>query len=114
MMNTGLQEINELSGVWGSIVCTNEGKIMASAPPPGFDESKLEGISQLCLETLSDGSEFIQDLGEMTFFYQQSHLFVRDLKKAIMIVFCTPGVDISLLRLTINVVVTRWQGENKI
>jgi predicted regulator of Ras-like GTPase activity (Roadblock/LC7/MglB family) len=113
-MKTGLQEINELSGVWGSLVCDNQGKIVASAPPPGFDDSKLEKTSLLCVETLSDGSEFIQDLGEMIFFYKQSYLFVLDLKKAVMVVFCTPGIDISLLRLTINVVKSRWEGEKKI
>jgi predicted regulator of Ras-like GTPase activity (Roadblock/LC7/MglB family) len=113
-MNKGLQEINELSGVWGSLVCDNQGKIIASSPPPGFDEAKLEEVSILCVETLSDGSEFIQELGEVTFLYQQSHLFVLDLNGFVMIVFSAPSIDISLLRLTINVVTTRWEGENKL
>jgi hypothetical protein len=66
------------------------------------------------VETLSDGSEFIPGLGEMIFFYKQTNLFVLDLKKAVMIIYCTPNIDISLLRLTINVVTTRWEGEKKI
>ena len=113
-MEQGLQEINELKGVWGSIYCDNQGKIIASAPPPGYDKPKLEEISRLCVDTLSDGSEFIQNLGEMTFLYQRTHLFVLDLKKGVIIVICTPSIDISLLRMSINVVTSRWEGEKKI
>jgi predicted regulator of Ras-like GTPase activity (Roadblock/LC7/MglB family) len=113
-MKEGLQEINELEGVWGSLICDNQGEIIASAPPPGFEQSGLEEISRLCVETLSDGSEYIPGLGEMVFFYQQKHLFVLDLKKVVMIVFCTPKIDISLLRMSINVVTSRWEGEQKI
>lgn len=112
-MKQGLQEINNLDGVWGSMVCSNQGEIISSAPPSGIEPSELEEISHLCVETLSDGSEFIEGLGEMTFFYQQKHLFVLDLKNAVMIVFCTPSIDVSLLRLTINLVTTRWKEENK-
>jgi predicted regulator of Ras-like GTPase activity (Roadblock/LC7/MglB family) len=113
-MKQGLSEINEIKGVWGSMVCDNQGNILASAPPSGFDDPILEEISRICVETLSDGSEFIPELGELTFYYQKNHLFVLDLKRAAMIIFCTPGIDISLLRLSINLVTARWEEQKKI
>jgi hypothetical protein len=46
--------------------------------------------------------------------YAQRKLFVLDLEKVILVVICTPSVDISLLRMTTNVVVTNWQTDPKI
>jgi len=39
---------------------------------------------------------------------------VLDFEQVVLIVFCTPSVDISLLRMTINVITTRWKSDKKI
>jgi hypothetical protein len=46
--------------------------------------------------------------------FAQRKLFVLDLEKVILVVICTPSVDISLLRMTANVVVTNWKTNPKI
>jgi hypothetical protein len=50
----------------------------------------------------------------MVFYYSQKKLFVLDLGKAILAVVCTPSVDLSLLRMTANVVRTEWDDDPKV
>ena len=113
-MKQGLAEINELEGVWGSFLCKNNGEIIASAPPPGVNQATLENIARHCVELLTGGTEHIQDLQEVVIHLQNRKLFFLDLQQVILIVICTPKIDISLLRLTINIVTTRWEGDAEV
>jgi predicted regulator of Ras-like GTPase activity (Roadblock/LC7/MglB family) len=113
-MKNGLLELNELVGVWGSILCTKQGDLIESSPPTGFTESTLEDISKLAIELLSSAEKSITGVREAVIHYSERKIFVLDLEQAIVVVFCTPSVDISLLRMTVNVITTRWQSDKKI
>ena len=113
-MIQGLKEINELTGVWGSLLCNNQAKVIASAPPADFNLSALENIARHCVDLMSPGNESFQDLREVVVHFQQRKLFIMDLEQAILIVLCTPSIDISLLRMTINVMIIRWEADSKI
>ena len=113
-MIQGLKEINELTGVWGSLLCNNQAKVIASAPPADFNLSALENIARHCVDLTSPGIESFQDLQEVVVHFQQRKLFILDLEGAIIIVLCAPDIDISLLRMTINVMITRWETDSEI
>jgi len=113
-MKAGLKEINELEGVWGSFISNNWGEIVFNVTPPGLNKAVLENISRQVLELMVSSDNQIKELKEMVFHYSQRKLFVLDLEKAILGVVCTPSVDISLLRMTANVVITEWEGDKKV
>jgi predicted regulator of Ras-like GTPase activity (Roadblock/LC7/MglB family) len=113
-MKDGLMEISELVGVWGSFICNNQAEIIEDISPPGFNKSALENIARHSVELISIGSETVLDLKEAIFHFQQRKIFILDLQQAILIVLCTPSIDISLLRLTINVVATRWDEDAEV
>lgn len=113
-MKNGLLEINELTGVWGSILCSNRAELIESSPPTGLNKSTLEEICRHAIELLSSAGMTVTGLREAVIHYSEKKLFVLDLEQAILIVFCTPSVDISLLRMTINVITTHWQSDQKI
>ena len=113
-MKAGLKEINELEGVWGSFISNNRGEIVFNVTPPGLEKAVLENISRQVLEIMVSSGNQIKELKEMVFHYSQRKLFVLDLEKAILGVVCTPSVDISLLRMTANVVITEWEGDKKV
>jgi len=50
----------------------------------------------------------------MVFYFEQRRLFILDLEKAVLIVFCTPSIDMSLLRMTINVATSSWKEDKGI
>lgn len=113
-MKNGLLEIKELEGVWGSILCTKQGKSIENTPPPGFNTQTLENICYHAVELLASGEKSVTGLREAVIHYSERKIFVLDLEQAVLVVFCSPSVDISLLRMSINVVTTRWLSDIKI
>jgi len=113
-MKDGLREINELIGTWGSLVCNNQGEIIESITSPGMNKSTLENINRHVISMFSTAAESMQGTAEAVLHYSQKKLFVQDMEKAFLVVICTPSVDISLLRMTVNVVRTNWDGDDKV
>ncbi len=112
-MKTGLQEINELVGIWGSLIINNQGEIILNVSPPGLTVT-LGNITNHVVDLLISAEKFLPGVTEVVFHYAGRKLFVLDLEKVILVVICTSSVDISLLRMTANVVVTSWQTDPKI
>lgn len=113
-MKNGLREINDLSGVWGSFVANNQGEVILSAVPPDLKKPVLENIARQTLELLVSAGEHVNGLSEVVFHYSQKKLFVFDLEKAVLCIICTPSVDLSLLRMTVNVIKTGWDDDVKV
>lgn len=113
-MKEGLREINELVGTWGSLICNNQGEIIQGNTPPGLNKSALENINRNVISMFTSAGESIQEISEAVLHYSERKLFILDLKKAFLIVICTPSVDISLLRMTVNVILNRWEGDPKV
>jgi len=113
-MKNGLLEINQVLGVWGSILCSNQGELIEGAPPIGFNETTLEDFGRNAVDLLYSAAKSVTGLTEIVMHYSERKMFVVDLEQAILIVFCTPSVDISMLRMTVNVITTRWQSDKKV
>jgi predicted regulator of Ras-like GTPase activity (Roadblock/LC7/MglB family) len=113
-MKNGLREINELNGVWGSFIANNRGEVLFSAAPPDLKEPILENISRHLLELIGFSGDQLKEHSETVFHYSKKKLFVVDLENAILAVVCTPSVDISLLRMTVNVVRAGWDENPKV
>jgi predicted regulator of Ras-like GTPase activity (Roadblock/LC7/MglB family) len=113
-MKDGLREINELLGIWGSLVCNNQGDIIQGNTPPGLSNPSLGNISRNAISMFAAASEPMQGISELVIHYSERKLFVQDIGKAFLVVISTPSVDISLLRMTINVVLSRWDGDAKV
>ena len=113
-MIDGLREINELTGVWGSLICNNMGEVIENVTPPGLNKSALENITHHIVELVSTAGDQMENLSESVLYYSQKKLFVVDLEKAVLVVISTPSVDISLLRMIVNGVRVRWDGDAKV
>ena len=113
-MIDGLREINELTGVWGSLICNNMGEVIENVTPPGLNKSALENITHHIVELVSTAGDQMENLSESVLYYSQKKLFVVDLEKAVLVVISTPSVDISLLRMIVNGVRMRWDGDAKV
>jgi predicted regulator of Ras-like GTPase activity (Roadblock/LC7/MglB family) len=112
-MKAGLQEINETAGVWGSLLCDNQGALIEQLTPPALNKPTLENISRHVIELFARVSEALPGLGEVIFHYQERKVFAVDLERAVLVVVCTPSVDISLLRMSVNVVIANWESDSR-
>lgn len=113
-MKNGLKEINETVGVWGSLICDNQGALIEDITPPALNKATLENISRHILDMVGKLAEDLPELNEAVLHYGQRKVFAVDFQKAMLIVICTPSIDIPLLRMGVNVVLARWQGDTKI
>lgn len=113
-MKEGLREINELIGVWGSLICDNQGEIIQGDTPPGLNKPALENINRNVISMFTSAGETMQGLSEAILHYSEKKLFVLDLEKVFLVVICTPSIDIPLLRMTINIILSRWESDPKI
>lgn len=111
-MKEKLEEINAIKGVWGYVLCDNTGKILEKEMPlvfmkhlamMGKEVTQVVGL----LETMSKNSENLDLL------FEDGRLMIRSLKNFTLAVFCDPNVDIPMLRLKTNVVVSEITGDPK-
>jgi predicted regulator of Ras-like GTPase activity (Roadblock/LC7/MglB family) len=113
-MKSGLKEINETMGVWGSLLCDNQGRIIEDITPPALNKTRMENISRHILETFTTIGEELTGMTEVVLHYKQRKLYAVDIQQALLIVVCTPSVDIPLLRMSVNVVLAGWQNDPKV
>jgi predicted regulator of Ras-like GTPase activity (Roadblock/LC7/MglB family) len=113
-MKDGLREINQLAGVWGSFITNNHGEVLVSLTPPQLKEQVIEAVSSQVIELMVASVDQLKELSEMVFHFSQKKFIVIDLGKAVLGVVCTPSVDLSLLRMTVNVIRTDWDENPKV
>lgn len=111
-MKDKLREINSIKGVWGYFLCDNTGKILEREMPIVFmkhlgmigkEVTQVVGL----LESLRKSPENLDLL------FEDGRVMIRSLKKFILVVFCDPNVDIPMLRLKTNVVISEVNGDSK-
>jgi predicted regulator of Ras-like GTPase activity (Roadblock/LC7/MglB family) len=112
-MEAVLAEINGVPGVRGSFICDGRGEMIVSAVATGLDAA-LDGVGREVTQTMAALEMIGEAKSELDFAYSRMRVVVHDLAKAVLIVLCEPNVDISLLRLTVNVVTTRLKGHSDI
>jgi len=113
-MKNGLLEINEVNGVSGSILCSNDGVIFESAPPSDLNKETLANICAHVVDLLGVGQQSIAGVKEYVINYQEKKLFILDLEKVILVVISNSNVDVSLLRMGVNIVTMRWASDSTI
>lgn len=111
-MKEKLEEINSIKGVWGYVLCDNTGKILEREMPivfmkhlatMGKEVTQVVGL----LETLSKSPENLDLL------FEDGRVMVKSLKNFTLVVFCDLNVDVPMLRLKTNVVVSEITGNPK-
>jgi predicted regulator of Ras-like GTPase activity (Roadblock/LC7/MglB family) len=108
-MEALLAEVNGVPGVRGSLICDGRGDLIVSAVATGPD-AELEGVGREVTQTMAALEMIGEAKSELDFAYLRTRVVVHDLEKVVLIVLCEPKVDVSLLRLTVNVVTTRLKG----
>lgn len=108
-MQEGLQEILDLTGVETGVVVDNRGSPFIRMGSMRFTEEQLQEIGAIILHSLASLESAGAAGDDLEFFFEEYHILVRDLDQAILYVICQPSVNVSLLRMTSNVVINRWK-----
>jgi len=109
-MNSLLNEINMIPGVFGCFIYSDQQKLVGAKLPPIFKENAVNTIGNLVTRTLKMGSMANLDITGMEFKFDVSFLIIKPLLNgAVLAMICEPGVNRSLLKMTLGMLLTDIQ-----
>ena len=106
-----LQQINTVPGVMGSLVCDDDGRMVAHSFPPLFDSPMLQEASTLVGEC-AYGLQSVDDT--MTFLdlrYHEGRILIKPVASRFLLLFCQKTVNLQFLSLTLKVAIKRIEKQ---
>ena len=106
-MQTVLTQLNGVPGVVGTLLCDQEGRLLAQTFPPLFDGEVL----QQAATTLADGAIGLETtsgaVGLLDLRYGEARLVVKPMEQARLLVLCAKDINLQLLLISTSVAVKR-------
>ena len=112
MATEWLNDISNIDGVEGVLVCSNTGKIIDKISKV-LDDEKLESIALHLLRIISANSLKRQLVSDMEIYWENFHIIVKNSSQFLLVSFCTSSGAQSLLRITQNVVLAHLLEDKK-
>jgi predicted regulator of Ras-like GTPase activity (Roadblock/LC7/MglB family) len=109
-----LAEINAVAGVTGCLVCDNSGRVIASSFTGDLDMTSARDVAREVVQTSAVLSEARESVAGLDFTYARRRLVARDMDDSVFVVLCDPGVDIAMLRLTLNVAMAQLRDDEEL
>jgi predicted regulator of Ras-like GTPase activity (Roadblock/LC7/MglB family) len=103
-MENILKDVNAVVGVMGSLVCDDNGQVLARSLPDVFDEASLSPVGRTMAQTLA-GLRLARrrKVNGMDLVYGEGRLVVKNLRGGHLCILCMPTINVPLLNLTANV-----------
>lgn len=111
--HSALEQLALVAGVQGACLCDNHGAILGMLLAGTADRPLYERIALAltqCLAVLQTRSA----IKEIELRVERKLLVARDLGNALIIPVCSPDVNLSLLRMTLNVATSAIEGDPKL
>jgi hypothetical protein len=106
-MDEYLTEILKMEGISGALLLGPKGEVIARAPDRAWEVKSLDAILQEVEWTFASLRLYGEEVDEIDFSFDGIRLVARKLAGSVLLVFCSPGVDAAMLRLTMNVTVAQ-------
>ena len=105
-----LQEIAKVSGVHAAGVFDNHGQFLAAITSSTIDKNDFNKVGASiaqCFATFQTKTE----CRDLEFRFEKKWLYCRELDNAFVVVFCSPKMNFSMLRMTLNVAATDFLND---
>lgn len=113
-MENGLKEIGRLAGVGGAFVCDNTGAVIVSSTPPVLATGTMNTIGREVAQTFAAAERAGWESSRAEFVYNSWRLVAEDLGAAVLFVVCEEGVEMPMVRMTIDVVAAAWRKDSRV
>lgn len=111
-MDSLIEEINMLPGIFGCFVYTGNHELMAAKLPPSFKTDTIKTMGNLLTRTIKMGAMTNLDPTSIEFKFDGSLLIVKPLAKgAVLVMACEPDVNKSLINMTTSMLINDIQNE---
>ena len=112
MITQWLQEVMTVSGVEGVFVTSNRGQVIDKIGL-SLNQSTLEGIAVHVLRIVSGYHVQKRSLKEIEIIWNNYRIIALNTQKFVIITFCSSAKALSLLRITLNVVLSHLLEDKK-
>jgi predicted regulator of Ras-like GTPase activity (Roadblock/LC7/MglB family) len=99
-MNALLGQLNAVPGVIGSIVCDQEGKLLAHAFPPTFEPRRLQDAAVALADRSAALEAALGTVGMIDLRYASARVVVKAMPGARLLFLCNPSLNLELLTLS--------------
>ncbi len=104
-----LEGLNQVPGVVGSLVCAQDGRVLAHAFPPVFDASSLQDAATV----LADGAAGLETvtgpIDVVDLRYPQARVIVKPMTSGHVLLLCSSAVNVQTLLITLSVAVKKLE-----
>jgi predicted regulator of Ras-like GTPase activity (Roadblock/LC7/MglB family) len=95
-----LRQLNAVPGVIGSMVCDQEGQLLAHAFPPNLDVASIERAAAALGERTAALQTALGPVGMIDFRYANSRIVVKALSGVRVLFLCSPSINLQLLAMS--------------
>ena len=108
-MEEVLKQINTVSGTIGSMVCDDQGQLLAHVFPPLFDKSMLSSAVAALSENLSGLDDMTGGVKLTDFRYQNGRIIVKPIDGGCLVLLCETTINLQLLTISLNVAIKKLE-----
>ena len=108
-METILSQINSVPGMIGSMVCDDQGHLLARVFPPSFDAKVLKEAVSVFTDNLPGLRGLTDDIVMFDFRCLNGRIIIRPVAKGYLILLCSSAVNLQFLTISMNVAVKKLE-----
>ena len=103
-----LKSINSISGVGGSFICDDKGKVLSAAMPGSIDSAMLSNVGRTITQTLGGlAATHRRKIGDIDLVYGQGRFISKNLGESHLCILCARNINVPLLSMTTNMAVKK-------
>jgi hypothetical protein len=110
-MEQGLAQLAGISQVGGAFVCDNRGDVIVSSSPAVLATVTMNAMGREVGRIVAALEAAGRPGQRLEFAYSTWRLLTVDINDALLFVVCHSAVDMSLVRMTTDVVLTGWRRD---
>lgn len=106
-MQTLLSRLNAVPGVVGTLVCASDGRLVANAFPPIFEEAALAEVARTVVESTAGLATITGDVRMLDLRHANARVVARPVNGATLLFLCSPSMNLQPLDISVSVAAPR-------
>ena len=102
-----LKQVNAVPGTIGSMICDEQGQLLAHAFPPLFDKSMLNATATIVSDNIPGLEEMTGGVRLADFRFQDGRIVVKPVDGGCLVLLCSSTINLQLLTISLNVVLAK-------
>ncbi|NIU00654.1 MAG: hypothetical protein GWN01_06860, partial [Nitrosopumilaceae archaeon] len=114
MINEFFNELVELADVEAVVLFDNEGKIIGSGNNPNYSATTFSELGEAFLHIFGVKEYLDYDIDELAVPFDKGIFYVRNHSKFFLVVIAKPDIELSLIRMMVNVCIKEFLDSRKV